>query len=828
VTTLDDFQSISDLIQHAGPGFGRVVASPGQVARLTAVLAKRTGIEVIEPDDDRLQNAVGPLLVRGLPSPSVLAELNGRRGLLSRAGAQRVFVLELRQVAPFREHAADIDSALVLDERAPWVPGSERRGALAEYKRWVRQRFGRLDLRGFVRSEQEDVSWKVEEIYQELMARPASIASASDFDESAELDQAVVRQLLDSQDVPATLLADWIRGWLDEAERPAVLLGGPGTGKTFFLRWLAQRSLDGRTKLSGRVPVMAALSGWVRSGGRDGLFEFLRDGLSGHGLSIADGLEQRARQGKLLFLLDGLDEGGDDGTRRRIGAAVQGLADRFPSCPVLVTSRTTGYQRTLESAWELRLEPFDDDAVGAFLKRWMRLYTRDRLGRGEQAVRVGREEGERLAADVLAHQQVMQLARTPLLLTVIALVHRAGVRLPDHRVELYERASQILVERWNRVRSLETDGRAPLIKTADAARLLGPVALALIARDERSSIDEGSLLTTLRRVMRRSSPPGVDSPEQALALFRDQLGLLVEQGPGLYAFLHLTLAEYFAAWELVRTGELEEFVRSREKVLDSRWQEVVLLAAGILGVLRADDVRLDRLVERLVETVCGGEEVADVEGALLLGHLFADDLGLAAATGGLVLRTVLPRLMLPRPWAVALDEGDQIRPIYRLLLRLAASRHRPVVRAVAQAAVDSFDGWEVEPSARSVLPGFMPLGAVELDVDPQAFVRWAVADAPPDGLPWFMAEPSWSRAGGLLTSTVPRFLLRLPADFRAGIEVRDYLQPTHLSCPLTEWSAVDGEGQAHWVSIRHGERGLPPNGVALIGYRLPGPLPAID
>ncbi|MEZ4306702.1 MAG: hypothetical protein R3F14_01455 [Polyangiaceae bacterium] len=82
-------------------------------------------------------------------------------------------------------------------------------------------------------------------------------------------------------------------------------------------------------------------------------------------------------------------------------------------------------------------------------------------------------------------------------------------------------------------------------------------------------------------------------------LFRDTLGILVEVAPGFFAFAHQTLAEYFAAWELVRSDGLEKLVSRPVKLFDARYREVLLLALGVLGLLRGDDQRLASIIEMI-------------------------------------------------------------------------------------------------------------------------------------------------------------------------------------------------------------------------------------
>ncbi len=68
---------------------------------------------------------------------------------------------------------------------------------------------------------------------------------------------------------------------------------------------------------------------------------------------------------------------------------------------------------------------------------------------------------------------VRQLASNPLMLTILALIHRAGARLPSRRVELYELAVKTLLEDWELSRGIP---ERKIVKENEALRLLGPLA----------------------------------------------------------------------------------------------------------------------------------------------------------------------------------------------------------------------------------------------------------------------------------------------------------------------------------------------------------------
>jgi hypothetical protein len=705
-------EDVASMIDHCDPGVGVIVASPGQQSRVRDLLAERLVGAVTGGEELLLAPTARIVLLAGSVSNTALRTLNARRGAFGASETTLVFILSERELVHFRSRAADLAAALVLDERVPFLDVPVGPGAWAQYRRSMSERFGRLDLRGFARSPEEDVSWRIEAIHQDLR-----------IDRSLRTPPA-------NPETPSRL-TDYVRERFDaEGPRtPIVILGHPGSGKTFFLRWCAMTILERPDvfALGEALPVLAPLSAYSSVGGGRPLFDHLRDQMAEAGLEIAGELESLAESGRVVFLLDGLDEAPDPAARRRIGARIRSLAAKFPRCPVLVTSRVAGYQDLRVDLDPVTLSPFEDEDVHAFLVRWCELYSVDRLGEGSGAAERGRREGEQLAKDVANHPEIHALAGSPLLLTVLAMVHRAGVRLPDHRVELYSHASRILVERWNRIRGLESDGRAPPIKTSDAVRLLGPVALELIERGERSSIPEETLSRILERALAARPVGGIESAAEALDLFRDSLGLLVEQGPGLYGFLHLTLGEYFAAWELVRTGGLERLAADPKRAFRSEWREVLLLAVGELGVNRADDERQGRVVRLLVNSARRrlGRPIAGVPS--LLAGLLADDPSLDPRVAKEVVDELIPKWWFRRRYG--LRAGMSV--VTEAMQILQRRQHDGPCPRLVTAALQAQYGRPIDDDAMGSLPPFLATTALPMilyaaNVDH----AWAVLSTP--------------------------------------------------------------------------------------------------
>ena len=147
--------------------------------------------------------------------------------------------------------------------------------------------------------------------------------------------------------------------------------------------------------------------------------------------------------GEALILLDGLDEVADDAHRHKVVGKIETFLGAYPRCPAIITSRPAGYRDDYFSRRQYphyELLPFDDDKIETFINHWYdsRVDLPSERERRKDSLRSALENKPR----------IKQLARNPLLLTIIALIHRYKT-LPRQRHELYSSAVDTLISKWD-------------------------------------------------------------------------------------------------------------------------------------------------------------------------------------------------------------------------------------------------------------------------------------------------------------------------------------------------------------------------------------------
>ena len=416
-----------------------------------------------------------------------------------------------------------------------------------------------------------------------------------------------------------------------------IVLGDPGAGKTTFLKYLALRLAMGEAAALGmppRLPILVPLSAYaIALAEKDiSLDRFIGDYFDnrvGDSLPMAAMLAESLQRGGALLLLDGLDEVKDLGQRRDV---VKRVVDFFSvqsqrGNKFILTSRIVGYaavKPTVDGLTECTLVDFDDAEIALFVQKWSAAVENAARGQGAFASQTASREGEELLAALQRNPGIRRLAANPLLLTVLALMKRQGVTLPERRAELYAEYIKILIHQWNLARSLGSRRPDYLPDPAQVVKVLAP--LALWIHENSPGVGLAQEEEMRRKVTALFAQAGAPDPEAAAHSFvvdvRDYANLLVERGHREYGFLHLTFEEYLAGVAIAQQGQqsIEPVVEALSTHIgDPNWREVSLLAVGYLGIVQHREEAAGDVLLKLLERQPGpaGEAVALVGESLL-------------------------------------------------------------------------------------------------------------------------------------------------------------------------------------------------------------------
>ncbi|MDM8557693.1 NACHT domain-containing protein [Candidatus Parabeggiatoa sp. HSG14] len=276
--------------------------------------------------------------------------------------------------------------------------------------------------------------------------------------------------------------------------------------------------------------------------------------------------------GKCLILLDGLDEVADLQQRQKVSEWVDQQIVNYPLCRFIVTSRPQGYLTApIERANVLEVQPFNAGQVRRFIHSWYLANEAISFGSEDEGVRQkARESADDLILRLRKLPALSALTVNPLLLTMIAMVHRYRGQLPGRRVELYAEICDVLLGHWQQGKGLQ-DG----LTAAQKRVALQPLA-AQMMRDKIRDICTNKALPIIKKPLKRVGLQG-EAVNTFLNDVQTSSGLLLEREANVWSFAHLTFQEYLAAAYFL---EQQTQLDWHTIVNDSWWHESLRLYAA--------------------------------------------------------------------------------------------------------------------------------------------------------------------------------------------------------------------------------------------------------
>ena len=364
-----------------------------------------------------------------------------------------------------------------------------------------------------------------------------------------------------------------------------MLLGKPGAGKTTFLQHLALQCIRGNFK-ADCVPVFIVLRTFAVQAKECqdfSLLGYLQRFGNNYNLALEQ-IKNLLQQGKVLILLDGLDEIPQQ-YEQEIFQQIQQFAQLYYQNSLIITCRIAGQQYRFNGFTYVELADFNPTQVEIFAKRWFVATANN----SEIGLTKANQFLEQLHHRT--NQPIRELVTTPILLNLICSVFQERLSFPSKRSRLYQEGLDILLVRWDRSRGIDRDRAYYNLSLPNKIQLLSQIA-AVNFEQGNYFFEKSQLLQTIANYLttladERSDPETLRLDSEAiLRAIEVQHGLLVERARGIYSFSHLTFQEYLTARKIVSSPNAEELNHSLQKlathITNPQWREVILLTASML------------------------------------------------------------------------------------------------------------------------------------------------------------------------------------------------------------------------------------------------------
>ncbi len=463
-----------------------------------------------------------------------------------------------------------------------------------------------------------------------------------------------------------------------EKWRQIVVLGDPGAGKTTLSNWLAWRLSAGLVAklpevLDDRLPICCVLREMPAHLFADST-EIIDIVLWSARRLLAGKLENLTEQslrnwvdaGRYILILDGADEIApshaphvqrwlqrcfEDDAILLATSRIVGYDDAPLHCATQTTALSAALQNwfEIEATFErahvknlqkitngespptldnseqgrmpmewahcLYLLPFDDQRIASFASNWYQQRSASELDANEKTAD--------LLHAIKQSTATQELARTPNLLSLMAIVHRERAHLPNGKALLYKEIANAYINTIDQQRKISPGDVLVNYSPEVRESWLAYVAFHMqkLRFEEGEQGDTGVLVEKekieqwLAEAMAKSNLPDAAShAREFLHWVARRSGLLLPRSETMYAFVHLSFQEYFSARFLLAQITSPGFIRKKYSAVSeadlrawtksSLWQETLLYVLELLSTERADwlEFALESLFSDCAET----------------------------------------------------------------------------------------------------------------------------------------------------------------------------------------------------------------------------------
>lgn len=366
----------------------------------------------------------------------------------------------------------------------------------------------------------------------------------------------------DRKSVESRRVKDLIPGmeFVDKNDSIAVL-GGPGAGKTTFLKYIAltyaDKSIFEKNKLTkSLIPFFISLPALEKS--QKTILNYISDSLVEKTTPHAKGFIDRIfRNGKGILLLDSLDEV-NQSKRNELIDEITRFRNKYTKTKIVLSCRTADYGNTNISYFnEVEIARLDKQSIKKII---------DSFFKNEK------DKGEQLKNIIDNDKSIDSLTETPLLLSLLCVQFKHDLSLPRRKVELFERCTQALLREWDTIRRFRRETAYQNLTDQAKERLFIEIAYSF-SKDDLTFIFPKS--KTVQVVSDFCSYISLE-PSDAIGILNEidcHHGILEQFSQDHYSFSHTSFQDFFSAKGIVARGDgLKETARNIE---NSEWHSII-------------------------------------------------------------------------------------------------------------------------------------------------------------------------------------------------------------------------------------------------------------
>jgi len=353
------------------------------------------------------------------------------------------------------------------------------------------------------------------------------------------------------------------------------VIAEPGAGKSIFLRRIGLESLKGSEGKYNYncIPVFLELKRFDKK--NIDFIHFISNEFNICNLVCDESIIQNLlEQGKFLILLDGLDEVSYK-NRDEFVREIDEFVIKYPSNRFIVTCRASAYNPRLSQFTDLILANFHDIQIENFISKWFTFQAKNSTIRSENNL----SDYYWSMIRKFDNKGVKELAKSPLLLTLLCIIHEFILTTANDHITIYQKSLDIVLTDWLKTKNTEFLSKGDKgIDISNIQAILSHIAYWSFSSDNLFFYSHDIVRQINLLSQNNQNPMRID---ELIDLINVRQGIILEHSLGLFCFSHLCFQEYLVAQHIVENKELLHALVANQLV-NIKWKYIFLLIAELM------------------------------------------------------------------------------------------------------------------------------------------------------------------------------------------------------------------------------------------------------